>query len=306
MKSITLPTASDPLFASFSESLLAPTVVAQLARETGWEPASLRGRLSLALGEAAQTLRLLDGLELRGDARLLEVGAGLGLTSAFLSSIGLAVTALEPAGIGFAEHAVLAAGVGKVVGSSHVLLTIGAADLDPAMHGRFDLVFSNNVLEHVDDLGAAIAGMHRVLADDGLMVHSCPNYSVPFEPHFGIPLVPGRPGWTGRVLPSSIADSPVWRSLNFVRARDVRRIARTLDLRVGFRGGALAASVERLGTDPEFRSRHRLLAVVGRVLVALRMNVILGLLPATWATPMDFTLNPGTTAPESVRKWMSR
>lgn len=41
--------------------------------------------------------------------------------------------------------------------------------------GSFDLVFSSNLLEHLPDLPRALAGIHHVLADDGLSIHVLPS-----------------------------------------------------------------------------------------------------------------------------------
>ena len=41
--------------------------------------------------------------------------------------------------------------------------------------GRFDLVFSSNLLEHLPDCARALRGIHRVLKDDGIIVHCLPN-----------------------------------------------------------------------------------------------------------------------------------
>ncbi len=300
---VMIPGPSEDSFEQFRTRLTAPDTVARLADESGWEVPALTERLGIALGEVAQTLRVLGGLGVGAEGRMLEVGAGLGLTTAYLSSCGFDVSALEPAGVGFEEHAALAAGVATVVGSTHEFLAIGAGELDPSVHGTFDVIFSNNVLEHIDDLGSALAAMRGVMAHDGLMIHSCPNYSVPFEPHFGIPLVPGRPRWTRRLLPASIGENSVWASLNFVRARDIRRAATELGLRVDFRGGSLATSIERLGTDVEFRARHRALAVVGRALVAAKLTSLLRRMPPSWSTPMDFALSPTSVEAERVLRW---
>jgi 2-polyprenyl-3-methyl-5-hydroxy-6-metoxy-1,4-benzoquinol methylase len=70
--------------------------------------------------------------------------------------------------------------------------------------GTFDLIFSNNVFEHVRDVQAALATLGALLRPGRVMVHNCPNYDVPYEPHFGIPLLPLRPASTARVLPKSI------------------------------------------------------------------------------------------------------
>ena len=39
----------------------------------------------------------------------------------------------------------------------------------------FDLVYSSNVLEHIENLDQAFSEMSRVLTDDGLMIHCLPN-----------------------------------------------------------------------------------------------------------------------------------
>jgi 2-polyprenyl-3-methyl-5-hydroxy-6-metoxy-1,4-benzoquinol methylase len=299
-----LPSPTSEAFLQFANKMSDPALIARLASSAEWEPDALAKRVSIALGEVGQTLQILTGVDVADGAHLLEVGAGLGLTSAFLSTCGFEISALEPAGLGFEEHEKLAANVASVVGSEHRLLPIGAADLNVSAHGTFDLVFSSNVLEHIDDPVAALRSMLGVLSPTGLMVHSCPNYSLPFDPHFSLPLLPIRPSWTAKVLPSSISSSDVWKSLNFITARKVRRWARELGLTTNFRSGALAASIERLGTDAEFRSRHRALAVLGRVLVTSRMTSLIRRLPATWSTPMDFVMSVPGTDQDRVAAWL--
>jgi hypothetical protein len=115
------------------------------------------------------------------------------------------------------------------------------------------------------------------------MVHNCPNYTVPYEPHFGIPLLPIRPASTQRVLPSSITSTGLWRSLNFVTARDVRRIAARHGATVEFERGLLADSIDRFA-EPEFAARH---PGIGRVAGALGvLTPALRRLPPGLATPM--------------------
>jgi SAM-dependent methyltransferase len=41
--------------------------------------------------------------------------------------------------------------------------------------GEFDMVFSSSLLEHLPDPGRALAGMHKILRDDGIGVHLMPN-----------------------------------------------------------------------------------------------------------------------------------
>jgi len=45
----------------------------------------------------------------------------------------------------------------------------------PFVDSYFDLVFSSNVLEHIEDLDACMAEMKRVLVPGGIMIHSMPT-----------------------------------------------------------------------------------------------------------------------------------
>ncbi|MCU1359979.1 MAG: uncharacterized protein JWN99_1268 [Ilumatobacteraceae bacterium] len=293
-------------FRRFTERLCSQEFVSDLSRSTDLPVDAVRMRLTMAIAEARQTLRVIEGLDVAAGERVLEVGAGLGVASAYLSSRGFEVTALEPGGVGFAEHLVVGAKLVELAGWNHSLLTVLVEQLDPALHGQFSLVFSNNVVEHVERPGTCFRAMASVLTPDGLMVHSCPNYSIPYEPHFGLPLLPCRPRWTARLLPRPVGTSDLWRSLNFIRARDVIASARQLGYVVEFRSGALAASLERLGTDVEFRSRHRLLAGAAVLIRSTGAIRALRRLPSTWSTPMDFLMCPPTTDPSRIASWRER
>jgi SAM-dependent methyltransferase len=58
----------------------------------------------------------------------------------------------------------------------------------PFPDGRFDFVFSNSVLEHVQDLDAALSEIHRVLKPGGASLHLFPPRARPIEPHVLVPL----------------------------------------------------------------------------------------------------------------------
>ena len=300
-----IPDPSSDDFVLFIGRVTDESFVEGLAERSSLPVDMIRQRVLTAAGESAQTLRVLAGIDVAPGERILEVGAGLGLASSYLSSRGFDVTGLEPGGIGFEAYRTVSEHFADLVGSQHAVLGITAEELSVESHGRFALIFSNNVLEHVEDPGRALAALAGVTAPGGVMVHSCPNYSIPYEPHFGIPLIPMKPGWTARLLPSSIKDSSVWHSLNFIRARQVVSTAATLRLDVHFRSGALAVSLRRFATDPEFRNRHRVLGVVSSVARMTGVLALIDRLPATWSTPMDFMLCSPSTDQDRVEAWMS-
>jgi len=292
---LTRVTASEPLDLSPAtvDAFLAKTIedpdfaagVASRASLTETATAELLGNLA---SEARLACRLLASLEPRAGTRILEVGAGAGVVAAFLHGQGAELFAIEPLVGGFESFMA----VRSLLSEQAAMPTIeplAADQLDPALHGHFDLIVSVNVLEHMQPLRPNLDALAAVLAPGGQMIHTCPNYRVPYEPHYRIPLVPVRPALTGYVARRARAE-PVWDSLNWITAGDIRRFAERHGLRLDFRQGEFAAALDRLRHDPEFSRRQRG-PVVGTLRVLDRIGVagLLARAPATWLTPMTFT-----------------
>ncbi len=101
------------------------------------------------------------------DARVLDVGSGLGVFPAALQQAGFeAVVALDPDARAV-EHTHAHAGVEAVLGDF-----MDTADLEL---GRFDLVTLNKVLEHVPDPTAMLARVHEHLAVGGTVYVELPD-----------------------------------------------------------------------------------------------------------------------------------
>lgn len=242
------------------------------------------------LNESRVALRLV-GPELRPECRVLEVGSGIGFFASFLAHHGVDIVELEPVGAGFdfigAARQILA----EQLPTRPALLDIGVESLDHQVHGQFDLVYSLNVLEHLPDWRNALARMSDCLRPGGRIVQSCPNYTVPYEPHFGVPLLPFAPAATARVLPERMTDTDLWRSLNWVTSREVRRWATSRGMTVEFRSGQLADTLVRLDQDPEFRKRHgEPLAAIAGILRRAKLIPVLRRIPVALNTPMEFEL----------------
>ena len=272
--------------------LASPEVAAAIAG-SGMEPAEAARLVEIYASEAPVGLALVEPL-LRPGLRILEVGSGIGLLTRHLAERGFDVTAIEPGAAGFGLMPRVGASVAAMEPAlpPSARLRIGAAELDPAVHGLFDLVFSVNVMEHVPDLDGAFRGMAGVLKPGGTMIHMCPNYLIPYEPHFGIPLLPLAPRWTKRLFPARVASLPgVWDELNFITARRVRALAARHGLRAAFDRGVLARTLRRLETDPEFVIRQGgLPRLAQRLLTASGAIGLLERLPGEYLTPMVFRL----------------
>lgn len=153
---------------------------------------------------AGQTRRLemviaAAGTRLKG--QVLDDGCGVGMYVEHLAALGGCVTGFEYD----LERAV----------SAHQRserIACAAGENLPFPSACFDLVFSNEVIEHVRDDRKAVAEMVRVLRPGGRLALFCPNRGYPFETHgiywrgryhFGnIPLVNYLPHrWRDRLAP---------------------------------------------------------------------------------------------------------
>jgi 2-polyprenyl-3-methyl-5-hydroxy-6-metoxy-1,4-benzoquinol methylase len=280
---------------AFVARFRAPEFVARLSERLEWTESQVVETFEPFLREIDLGLGIARR-ELGAGQRILEVGAGLGLVSFQLRREGYDVTALEPAGMGFDFFRVAAEEVRRTAANIDLpFLDLEASALDPETHGRFNFIFSVHVMEHVGDLEAAFAAMVSVLRPGGVMVHLCPNYTAPYEPHFSLPLIPLFPKLTGKIVGRRVSEDPVWRSLNFVTYGDLVRIADRHGLSVTFEANQLHDAFQRLGSDPDFASRHRgLVTGIYRMLSATGLLGLLRHVPPRLATPMLVTMRrPG-------------
>ncbi len=100
--------------------------------------------------------------------RALDVGCGAGLLAEPLARLGAAVTAVDAAQENIAAARAHAEAGGLAIDYRHgELAAMGLTG--------FDLVTSMEVIEHVADKAAFIAGLVATVAEDGLLVISTPN-----------------------------------------------------------------------------------------------------------------------------------
>jgi len=228
------------------------------------------------------------------DMRILEVGSGIGVLGQFLIENGFDIHGIEPAGTGFGLMDMFSRDVRGICGrgAPYTVAPKGCEDLNPEEDGPYDFIFSIHVMEHVPDIAAAMAGMTSVLKTDGKMVHLCPNYRFPYDPHYSIPILFWSPGLTKFIYRKKITAAPeIWESLNFVTAAGLKKIGRESDLQSQFKRGVMANFVRRLTTDPIFSKRHNSFAAkLARGLGATPLLSVLKHLPPTLLSPMIITL----------------
>src|SRR5262245_24433663 len=97
-------------------------------------------------------------------ARVLEIGAGTGKQALELQRRGFEVIAIEIAGSNYAAHRVF-----PIKDYDGRTIPLGDASVD--------VVFSSNVLEHVEHLSRMHAEIRRVLAPGGTCIHVLPTHT---------------------------------------------------------------------------------------------------------------------------------
>lgn len=235
--------------------------------------------------------RLLPVLSSLGrESRVLEVGAGTCILSAYLASKGLRVTALEPLGPEFDFMAELQARVVDLCRSRGIALEMlrkTGEQLD--LENRFDVAFTINALEHMSDPLLVIDNMYRALAPGGVLLGHCPNYTVPLEVHFNILLITRSKRINEWFYRRKIQKFPqVWQKLNFIRQIDLRRHLQWRSLSFTFNTSVFRDAVRRLMDDPIFAQRMPMpMRAIGRMQCATGGVHALGLVPAGLQTPME-------------------
>lgn len=274
--------------------------IEQLCNDTGQSETTSKHDtyelLKTYLNEAKSNFYLISPY-LKKNIRILEVGSGIGILTAFLKSEGYDILGIEPGeegGFNFMTkmHKALLNQVDTNMRPE--ILSISAVDLNEDIHGTFDLIFSVNVIEHIFPLEIAVEAMANVLAKDGMMLHLCPNYNFPFEPHLGIPLVPFFPKTTRLLFPRKInRNQSIWDGVNFVTSSKIKNLASENHLVAEFERGVMARFFVRLQDDPIFADRHQgMISCIAKMpFIGKFLRVFFQWIPPTLATPMIIVLS---------------
>ncbi len=296
---------TEELISRCHQQLVRSIAVAEIAQELDLPIQEVLSSFETAVAESRQTLSLLRNIELPFNARILEVGAGYGLASICLAMMEFDVTALEPGGLGFEKNRAASLSFAEQCGVrlNHLMESAEVADFSKME--KFDLIISNNVLEHIPDFNTALTNLTGAINPGGIMIHSCPNYTFPFEPHFGIPLVPFMPRLTRHFLPKSVSTSGLWKSLNFINQSQVKRNAHANGMSCIFKAGTMSNSIKRINEDPQFAERHQIIARFVKIRFVYVILVRLFSLPPRIATPMEFLVCvPEQSESSNVQTWM--
>ncbi len=169
---------------------------------------NLRQRCREQLYQERDMIPLVDRLEklygsLRG-CRVLEIGSGSGTRAVALALRGAAVVGVEPIEAGVQVSRMRA----ERYPPFNTSFQVGRGEKLPFPDGSFDLVFSTEVLQHVQRLEQVIAETARVLRPGGHCYHEAPNSLYPREFHYRIFWLPGMPKPIGKLYARARGKDP--------------------------------------------------------------------------------------------------
>lgn len=145
------------------------------------------------------------------ERRLLEVGSGMGLTVATArKAMGAYAFGIEPGNDEYEGSLRVSRDILALVGIDPSVIQEGVGEAIPFPDDHFDIVYSSNVLEHVDAPPKVIAEIVRVLKPDGYAQIVVPNYGSWWEGHYGILWLPHLPAALGKLYVRLLGRDPAF------------------------------------------------------------------------------------------------
>ena len=231
----------------------------------------------------------------------LEIGSGVGLTVAAARKImGAEAYGIEPGDAEFEGTLQVSQAVLAEAGLDPGIIRNGVGEAIPFPDEHFDVVYSSNVLEHVNEPPKVIGEIIRVLKPGGHAQIVVPNYGSWWEGHYGIVWLPHLPAALGKLYVRLLGREPSFiDTLQLVtRGKLEHWVAphkQNIDI-LDWGVGIWEQRVRGLGFS-EYSALGRLKGIL-RVLHALKVIPLLisvGKL-LHWETPLILTFRKRTTA----------
>ena len=200
-----------------------------------------------------------DVANLISGSYIIEVGSGIGLLSLHLASLGFEVTAFEPQSSGFNQMNAMRSLISENWKPSAPQVEFREASLNQTtqLEKLADYIFAINVIEHVHNFEELITHAVKAKTPEATMRIVCPNYSIPYEPHFNIPII-----FTKRITKfifghkihnSKIPDSDeFWGDLSWPTQKKLKKILKSKGWNVEFSRDATHEYLNRAFSDSDF------------------------------------------------------
>ena len=210
-------------------------------------------------------------------SNILEIGSGTGILLKELSRIFSEKTfhGLDPHQRGFYNYEKIS----KRISNNNLLIFNDELETFSS-NESYDLIFSFNVFEHLEDQKIYIKKIDNLLKKDGKSVILCPNYDFPYEPHFIIPIIYNK-NITYKFFKKKITDHEkitgekgLWDGLNFCSKKKLKKYLIRNDYQFNFDQGIKDRLLQRIDDDKSlyFEKRQGIVAKIAKIAKKLKLD----------------------------------
>lgn len=232
------------------------------------------------------------------DQNILEIGSGSGLLATYLSSLGYRITGLEPFDKAFNKLELI---LNTVKIENKEYLKIIKTNIEAyETPNKYDIIFSINVFEHVEDINYCINKAIKLLANNGKLIILCPNYSFPYEPHFNIPIIVNKK-ITYYFFSSYINKNKnyykcwnteeCWESLNWINYKRIKKLCNVENYSLYIDKDITQRIIDRLLLDKALIKRKGFLVKICKLINMINLPYLYSFLPGSFQPYLKLTIN---------------
>lgn len=244
--------------------------------------------LSLHLNEAKfgfdHIHKYCDNLD--NGSSILEIGCGSGVLLGMLCSRykHLVFEGIEPFESGLENFSNLSALNEYITKMNIAIMKKNYENFRPTK--KYDLIFCINVFEHLNDWRHFVECTSSWLNPEGRIIVLCPNYGLPYESHFRLPIVFNK-SITYKIFSTYIMNFEkkynfmgLWNSLNFVKKKDVKQfINNNSNIDLVDHLEIIDYLLKRMFHDEDFKKRQKLVGYIAIIFQKLGIIKLLKIFP---------------------------
>jgi hypothetical protein len=260
-------------------------------------PVSESLKIRTYIGEADFYFSILkpDFEAIKKGSIVVEIGSGTGLLSMYIASLGHKVYSFEPQSSGFTDML-------KMKELINECWEVNVPNVDFINDYYSESYFQEseeieyflavNVIEHIPNYGELIQSVRRKMNSNSIFRIICPNYLIPYEPHFDIPIFLNKNSTflllKRKILNSDLSDPlEFWNDLSWPTPSKVRRAVNNSRMSVVFSRQTTKSYLERPFMDDSLKQRKNKLTFVVIKLTSKVLIPVLALVPLTLTPLID-------------------
>ncbi len=146
---------------------------------------------------------------------------------------------------------------------------------------KYDLVFSVNVLEHINDWSKYIDVTKDILDDGGRSIVLCPNYEFPYESHYIIPIIFNKvitkKFFKNTIMKYELKNNALghYDALNFIKKKQLIKYLNMLGISYEFDDNIKYRMLERLYNDKALLKRQKVIGKISYYFLKIKIHRII-------------------------------